>query len=691
VPPIVPSAGSLPLKETAVAAYEIAPIGVPAGAIARSGFVAAPPIRCDRGGGPVRRGAGAPVMIPSLPAAPDRRIPEALALHRQGRRAEAAALYRQVLITAPHEAEALHLLGVVALQEHRFAEAERLLAQALTIAPDHAEALNNRGTALRALGRLDEALASYDKALAARPSSVAVLNNRGNVLARLGRLDEARADFDRALEIEPDSTEARNNRGNALRCRGRLEAALARCEEALFLSPGDAVALYRRSNALNDLGRLEEALASYDEALAIRPDFAEALTGRAHALCQLGRTEEALESCDRALAVKPDCAEALNNQAIARQQLGRLDAALAGFRAAIAVKPDFALAHWNEALCRLAAGDFTLGWQKYEWRWRCDFADNAKPVPATPRWLGKEPLSGKKIFLHAEQGFGDTLQFCRYAPAVAALGAQVTLGVPGPLKSLLETLPGVERVVSEYDPAGSFDFHCPLMSLPLAFGTRLESIPAAVPYLSDDRFRTAAWRRRLAGYPGVKVGLVWAGSGRLAAPEGRGLVAERRRSMCLDQLSRLGAVAGTTLVSLQKGQGASQARPAPPGLVIHDWTDELADFADTAALVAALDLVISVDTAVAHLAGALGRDVWVLLHDSPDWRWLREREDSPWYPTMRLFTQASRGDWAGLACRVTSELQNYAGNRPASKRTAAGCPPQPRAATGHRLPSPQLH
>ena len=265
------------------------------------------------------------------------------------------------------------------------------------------------------------------------------------------------------------------------------------------------------------------------------------------------------------------------------------------------------------------------------------------------------------MFLHAEQGLGDTLQFCRYAPAVAAKGATVILEVPAPLKSLMRTLPGVEHVVSEYDPSRPFDFHCPLMSLPLAFGTRVETIPAPVPYLWPNPFRTSAWRERLARLGGIKVGLVWAGSARLGNPGA--LLIDRRRSMRLQQMWPFGAIEGVTLVSLQKGEPASQTRPPPPGLAINDWTDELGDFADTAALIEALDLVISVDTSVAHLAGALGKPVWVLNRHDRCWRWLLDREDTPWYPTMRLFTQPRPGDWASVVRRVSGELRDFASDR----------------------------
>jgi tetratricopeptide (TPR) repeat protein len=540
----------------------------------------------------------------------------------------------------------------------RLEEALDSYDRALAVRPGFVEALQNRANVLKELGRLEEAIASYNEALAIRPDDAEALNIRAAALLEQGRPQEALASCDRALAIRPDFVEALNNRAVALGQLGRAEEALASFDRALELKPDYVPALSNRGKTLLDIYRTErseEALASYDRALAIKPDDPGLLINRAHLLSQLGRPQDALASSDRALTVRPGSAEALNNRAVALVELSRLEEALASHAAAVAARPDFAEAHWNEALCRLSLGDYAIGWEKYEWRWRCKFMAKTKRDFVEPLWLGKEDLSGKSIFLHAEQGLGDTLQFCRYAAAVAAKGATVTLGVPVPLVSLLRTLPGVARVVSEYDPSWSFDFHCPLMSLPLAFATRVETIPAPVPYLWPNPFRVAAWRERLARLDGVKVGLVWAGSGKVRVVD--------LRLMRLAQMRQLGAIDGVSLVSLQKGEPASQTRPPPPGVAIHDWTDELTDFADTAALIGALDLVISIDNAVAHLAGALGKPVWVLLHHSPDWRWLLEREDTPWYPTMRLFTQPAAGDWDSVVRRVCSELQDFVSDR----------------------------
>jgi hypothetical protein len=299
-------------------------------------------------------------------------------------------------------------------------------------------------------------------------------------------------------------------------------------------------------------------------------------------------------------------------------------------------------------------GDLARGWAAYEWRWRtARFAARAGRF-AQPPWLGAEAPAGKTILLHAEQGFGDTLQFCRYAAPVAARGARVVLEVARPLARLMATLDGVAAVVAEGDELPAFDLHCPLMSLPLAFGTTLETVPPPARLVPVPE-RVAAWQLRLAAVEGIRVGLVWAGSSNKTYPEGRAI--DRRRSITLDHYLPLAAVAGVSFVSLQKGEAALRGAAPPPGMALLDATDGLADFADTAALVAALDLVISVDTAVAHLAGSLGKPVWILTQFDADWRWLAGRLDSPWYPTARLFRQPEIGDWASVIADVVAALR----------------------------------
>jgi len=616
-------------------------------------------------------------------------IGAAIGHHRGGTIDEARKLYERVLRIEPREPNALHLLGLLLCTSGETKRGVELMRRAIAVQPEFPEALSNLGSALEGMGRKEEALASFDKALAIEPGYAAALYNRGNVLLKLGRNEEALADFDRALTLRPYDAEAMNNRGIALQGLGRLEEALASYrnavtakpdfagalinlgnalkergshepavasfDRALALKPDNAEALKTRGDALSELGRDEEALISFDRALAMRPDYFEALNNRGNTLMDLGRYREALASFDRALAIEPGNAEALYNRANALRTIGSIDEAVTSYRRALAIDPDNADARFNKSLCHLVSGDFERGWEEYEWRWRIDQMRDANRNFAEPLWLGKEELVGRTILLHAEQGFGDTLQFCRYVPLVAERGATVILEVPEGLDELLRSLSGIAQIVIRGRPLPAFDVHCPLMSLPLAFGTRLETIPAEIPYLRADAQRAAKWRERVARLGGLKLGLVWAGNAR--SGQLRVNRVDRRRSMRLDQLSELATVAGVTFVSLQKGEPAAQARTWRSGSGLVDWTEELSDFADTAALIEALDLIISVDTSVAHLAGALGKQVWLLSRYDHCWRWLTSREDSPWYPTMRLFTQASPGDWAGVMTRVSAELR----------------------------------
>lgn len=473
---------------------------------------------------------------------------------------------------------------------------------------------------------------------------------------RAGALDEARVLYERVLRIEPKHPDALHLLGLVWCAKGDSKKGIQLIRRAIAYFPRFPDALSNLGFVLQSLGREEEALASFDKALAIMPDSIAALNNRGNTLMILGRLDEALTCFDRALAIAPGHAETLNNRANSLRYLGKLDEALTAFERALAIKPDFAEAHWNESLCLLAYGDFHRGWERYEWRWRTRQFAREKQDFSGPLWLGKEDVSSKTVLLHAEQGLGDTLQFCRYAPAVAARGATVILAVHPPLKELLRSLPGAARVVSLDEAVPSFDFHCPLMSLPLALGTHVETVPAEVPYLSANPIRVARWRERLEELEGLKIGLVWAGQ-----PAGDRV--DQRRSMRLEQMLEVGSVEGVALISVQKGEAANQVRALGTGSGLVDWTEELTDFVDTAALVAALDLVISVDTSVAHLAGSLGKPVWVLNRYDRCWRWLTNRDDSPWYPTMRLFTQPNPGDWADVMARVVAELRKFSVQR----------------------------
>jgi tetratricopeptide (TPR) repeat protein len=524
-----------------------------------------------------------------------------------------------------------------AMREHRWAAALRVIDDILRVAPDNAVAHANRGSALLELGQSEAALVAVGRALALAPDDPMAQRNRGLALHRLGRWREAVAAFDAVLRGRPEDADTLMQRGATRYALGDTEAAVSDLRDAARLRPEHVA-------TLSNLGLVLEAADQVDEALAC---------------------------CDRALALAPRDLDATLNRGVVLQRLRRFDAALACFDDVIAQRPDDANADYNASLIHLAQGDYPKGWARHEARWRTDNLRAAARGLAQPQWRGEAIAPGQTILLHAEQGLGDTLQFCRYVPAVAAR-ADVVLEVPRALVRLLSGVPGVRAVVAQGDALPAFDLQCPLLSLPLAFGTTLETIPGAVPYLQAAPKAVQAWRRRLQALPGTRVGLVWAGRARADSASLRSV--DRRRSMRLADFAPLAAVPGVAFVSLQKGPEADQIQAAPAGLVVHDWTRELEDFADTAALVAALDVVITVDTAVAHLAGALGKTVWVLNRFDACWRWLEGRADSPWYPSARLFRQREVGEWGAVVAEVAAALREVGApvRRRARRRTAAG-------------------
>ncbi len=637
-----------------------------------------------------QRGAAAKQPQTSGPARPQF-VEEGLRHHQAGRLDRASAFYLKALAVQPNDADALHFLGVLRYQQGSSLEAIELITKAIaiksniadwhsnlgialatlgrldealasydraiTLKPDHAEAFNSRGNTLQELKRLDEARASYERAIALKPEYAEAFNNRGVTLAELQHLDEALASYERAIALKPLYAEAFNNRGIALGELQHLDEALASYDRAIALKPDYAEAFNNRGVVLGELQRLDEALASYDKAIALKPDNADAFNNRGIALGELQHLDEALASYDRAIALKPDYAEAFNNRGLVLQELKRLDEALASYDKAIEVKSDYAAAHFNRSLALLLKGDYAEGWEEFEWRWKGVAKTMTPRKFECPQWRGDD-LAGKTIFLHPEQGYGDTIQFLRYVPLVASRGGRVILEVPPSLLRLAERLQGAAQVLASGAAAPTADFFCPLLSLPRAFGTTVATIPCEVPYLAADQAAVEAWRRRLADLKGVRIGLVWASNPRPSQPEVHRI--NRSKSITLGYFANLADVPGVSFVSLQKDQAASQTLSPPPGLLVHDWTDELADFADTAALIEALDLVISVDTSVVHLAGALGKPVWLLNRFAAYWQWLLEGDNSPWYPQLRQFRQPSPGDWNSVICGVRDALQRLA-------------------------------
>ena len=578
----------------------------------------------------------------------------ALAAYQRGETAQAERLCRQVLEVQADHFDALYLSGIIAGQKGRADEAAELLSKAVRANPNVWDAYYNRGVALGELERHAEALESYERAIALKPDYADAYYNRGVALRELDRPAEALESYDRAIALKPDYAEAYNNRGVALGRLQRLVEALESYDRAIALRADYAEAYNNRGVVLGELDRFAEAVESYDRAIARKSDYANAHNNRGLALAELNRFSDALKSYERAIALKPDYAEAFYNRGNVLRDLHRHRQAIDSYERALALKPDYASAHWNLADCRLLLGDFARGWQEYEWRWKLEQRDNARRDFDQPLWLGGEPLAGRTILLHSELGLGDTLLFCRYAKEAAALGAKVVLEVQPPLLPLLADLDGVTQAVPRGALLPAFDCHCPLMSLPLAFKTDLSNIPAHIPYIRSDAARVAAWQEKLREKNKPRVGVVWSGSMALR---------NDRRSMALAQLLPL-VGEWAEWVSLQKEVRESDTALLASRADLRYFGGELKDFADTAALIELMDVVVTVDTSVVHVAGAMGKPVWILLPFNPhDWRWMLDREDSPWYPTARVFRQPANGDWTSLISRVNGELVRHFGAR----------------------------
>jgi len=540
---------------------------------------------------------------------------EALALHRQGRLRDAEKIYTRVLKAAPDHFDALNLLGTIKAQLGRVGEAHRLLSAAVKLNPRAPQAWANLGQVLHALKRDRDALECFDKALALNPDDIGIVNNRADVLLSLRRTEEALAAFRQVLARVPQHPQARLGSGIAHAALGALDEAVADFDRALTLAPGHPAAHFNRGIALYDLGRYAEAVAAHDSALAAAPDHAGALLNRGRALAALNRFDDAIASYGKAQALRKDDADV----------------------------------HFMESLALLTLGDYRRGFEKYEWRWRRSGMPEQKSR-GRPLWRGDYPLARKTVLLHAEQGFGDTIQFARYVPLLAANGAKVVLEVQPELTALMARLEGAAAVIARGTAAPPFDVHCPLGSLPLAFKTESATVPANIPYLSADNARLAKWSARIGALERPRIALAWAGN--------PSHLNDRNRSVPFAKLAPLLSIPAR-FVSIQRDVRGEDAIALAGDSRVTNLGAELDNFADTAALIAQCDLVIAVDTAVAHLAGAMGRPLWMLLPFAPDWRWTLDGETSPWYPTARLFRQTSLGDWDGVIARVGEVLKRF--------------------------------
>jgi tetratricopeptide (TPR) repeat protein len=579
----------------------------------------------------------------------DQALQLAIQHHNAGRLREAEAIYRQILTAQPNHPDALHLLGVLANQGGQLDIAIDLIRRAIAIKPTTPEYFSNLGNALREKGLLDQAIDAHRAGLRLKPDFAVIHYNLGNALRLAGRSDEALASYREAVRLEPRIAGMRNSLAVILREKGALAEAEAEYCEAIRLDPKFLVGHLNLGILLREIGKLDESITACREAIRLNPNFAEAHYNLGVALYDQEKLDLASVAFREAIRLKPDYCDAHNNLANVMADSRRPAEAIAGYREALRHQPDYAEIHWNLALNLLLQGDFAEGWQEYGWLSRCkEFRSPNWNLPQ-PTWDGRE-LNGQTILLHAEQGFGDAIQFVRYVPHIAQRGGKVVIQCQRELAELFRATPDLGRIITTDEPRPPFDTHCSLIELPMIFRSDERSIPASVPYLRVDESLLESWRQRVAALPGrLRVGLAWAGN-----PVHK---RDRKRSMQLAQFQSLASNPEITFVSLQKGAAAEQGQSAPAGITLVDFTAELPDFHQTAALISNLDLVIAVDTAVVHLAGALGKRVWLLIPAVPDWRWLLDRSDSPWYPTLRIFRQKESGDWDSAVRAIAEAIK----------------------------------
>jgi tetratricopeptide (TPR) repeat protein len=577
-----------------------------------------------------------------------------IVLAHQGQYAEALCLFQAVLQKHPDDRRVQSLLRAVQAQQTAAGPAATAPLAASLRPTGAATAENEKGLICLHQGMLSEAEGCFRQALRLHYAFPDVHYHLGYTLSCQGKLEEASASYREAVRLRPDFAEAHSNLGLTLLNLKRAPEAEASCRQAVRLRPESAEVHINLGVVLLSLARLDDAFESLQRAVQLKPGCAQAHNHLGRALQRLGRLEEAATRLREAVRLHPNHAEAITNLGHVLAGLGQSEEALACFGHALRLQPDYAEAHWYTALVRLRQGDFERGLADYEWRWRLRDFGSTPPSSFAPkrRWNGSQ-LAGRTILLYAEQGLGDTIQFIRYARLLKALEGTVIVALQRPLLRLLARCPGIDQLVAEGDPLPPHDVHAPLLSVPYHLRTRLDTIPAGVPYLWADPMLVERWRHALAGLPGFKIGIAWQGN--------RQFSGDLQRSISLLEFAPLAAVPGVQLVSLQRGSGSDQLWTVAEQWPVTDLgrrlDEEAGPFMDTAAVMKNLDLVVTSDTSIPHLAGALGVPVWVALAKVPDWRFLLEREDSPWYPTMRLFRQEKRGEWGPVFQRIAQAVR----------------------------------
>jgi tetratricopeptide (TPR) repeat protein len=573
-------------------------------------------------------------------------LQRALADHEAGRAGDAEAIYRRILAEHPDNPDALHLMGVLLTQRGKPAEALPLLHRASQVAPNFAQGHFHLGQALAELDRHNEALPCFARALQLDPRYAMVRVQAGSSLLSLGRINEALEQFRIAAQMDPNNGGFLGNYGFALYRAGKAQEALQVLRRAVTMPPVEVPVLLQLGEVLWNLQLYEEAAQVAEQAERMAPRDIRVLILLGNSYQVVARSPEAAAAYRRVIEIDSTNFDAWSNLALTLLKMSQATESLEMYEQIVSRWPDRMDALANRSLAILTLGDLGRGFKEYETRWRSAAFKHNTNFPA-PRWDGAD-LAGKTILLTSEQGMGDVIQFIRYAPKVVARGAKVLVHCAPDLRGVIETVEGISGISHPGEKIPPIDFYAPLASLPAIFQTTLQTIPAAVPYVRADPARVARWKERLASSQGFKVGIVWAGT-----PLHQN---DYARSSKLADFAPL-VMEGVTLFSLQKGKPEAQLTNPPPGMQITPVGPDLRNFADTAALLECLDLLISVDTSVVHLAGALGRPVWTLLAKGPDWRWMLDREDSPWYPTMKLFRQREMGDWTEVMRRVSENLR----------------------------------
>jgi tetratricopeptide (TPR) repeat protein len=608
-------------------------------------------------------------------------IKSAVGYYQAGDLEQTEKVCKEILSIQPDNIDALNFIGILYYQQGLYNPAEEYFRKALQFAPDNADVYCNIGNTLRQKGQLDEAIQYYEKAIQINPAYGDTYNNLGHIYHYKGQIDEAITYYQKAVELEPDYADAYYNLGAAFQDKRQFDLAIDYYQKAVELEPDlddayynlgiiwqekmrfdEAIASYqktlelnpKRADAYNNLGTIYKEQKQYDKALIYfyrasvsDPGLAKAHVNLGSIYQEQGRLDEAITFYKKALEIDPDLDYANNNMGRVLQDKGQVDHAIACFQNVLKLNPDNALAHWNMARALLLSANFKQGWQENEWRWKIN--EYSPQNFQQPLWDGSD-IEGRSILLHAEQGFDDTIQFIRYAPLVAQKGARVIVECQREVASLLKGLEGIGHIVMQGDQLPAFDIHCPLLSLPLVFNTTIDRIPAKIPYISADPLLVDKWKVRMQqDTSDLKIGVTWSRNSWNKY--------DQYRLFALGAFGTLGRFEGISWYSLQQGKAAEQAKHPPEGMKLIDYMEETQDFMDMAALIQNLDLVISLDSPVAHLAGALGKQVWTLLPFSPDWRWMLDREDSPWYPTMRLFRQPDTGEWEPVIEKLGASLR----------------------------------